>query len=227
MFYILLCMTIGLAEKPRTWTSSDGKHKTKATFIEQSDLEVTLEKESGVLIKVKIDKLSKIDQNYLKRQPIKKPQPQKVFFGTHFITWTESNEPWSFGYSRVLDGPKSVIEQKIYPHLKIFNIIDSHTMLVKYEVPPPVYDQEQLFCLYGLETKGRSVGQSLSSLFIVVAGTYEYSTVMNSSNVVPFCFSYKWVEQPKPMDTLFLREPFQLTHKDNVAERMKSWIQNR
>ncbi|MBQ9872839.1 MAG: hypothetical protein IJM30_00030 [Thermoguttaceae bacterium] len=52
--------------KPRIWTDITGKHKITATFVAQKGSKVKLEREDGKTITMEIEKLSKMDQAYLK-----------------------------------------------------------------------------------------------------------------------------------------------------------------
>ena len=52
----------------RTWTSKNGKHTTESRYIGHENLAVTIEKDDKKQVTVKLDSLSKDDQEYVRNQ---------------------------------------------------------------------------------------------------------------------------------------------------------------
>jgi F0F1-type ATP synthase epsilon subunit len=59
--------------KWRTWVSANGKFKTHAKFVKQIGGVVTLEKESGKTVDLKMDQLSAADQEFVKKRGWESP----------------------------------------------------------------------------------------------------------------------------------------------------------
>lgn len=78
-FFLLLTFAVSAGEI-RTWTSSGGKHKTEAEFIDLSEdgKTVTLKKADGKEIEVPLEKISQIDREYATKQKALTTQPKKV-----------------------------------------------------------------------------------------------------------------------------------------------------
>jgi hypothetical protein len=55
----------------RTWTSSDSKYTTEAEYVDQTEESVRLKKTDGSVITVRINKLSKADRDWLRREKTK------------------------------------------------------------------------------------------------------------------------------------------------------------
>lgn len=58
---------ITFAEDFRTWSDATGKHRREAQFVELKDGNVHLKKEDGTVIFLPIEKLSKTDQEYARK----------------------------------------------------------------------------------------------------------------------------------------------------------------
>jgi thiol-disulfide isomerase/thioredoxin len=54
----------------RTWTDNSGKHTIKAEIVHVEDNEVTLRKSNGKLVVLLIDKLSAVDQVFIRKQKV-------------------------------------------------------------------------------------------------------------------------------------------------------------
>ncbi len=71
------------ADKPkssefRTWTDITGKFKTEAAFVDLKDGKVQLQKKDGIIVSLRIEKLSEADQDWV-RGRTKKPGPPGPF----------------------------------------------------------------------------------------------------------------------------------------------------
>lgn len=56
-------------EEKRTWTDLTGKHKVEAKLLSRTSSQVTLIKDDGKEVTLSIDKLSQVDQKWLKENP--------------------------------------------------------------------------------------------------------------------------------------------------------------
>lgn len=64
---VLIFSSVALSQsKPRTWSSSDGKYKIKASLKKVEDQKATFEKEYKTEVEVPLEKLSSKDRNYIR-----------------------------------------------------------------------------------------------------------------------------------------------------------------
>ncbi len=74
-FAVCVCMAVASEPEARTWTDASGKFKIDGKFVEVSDGKVVLEREDGTRRRIRLDKLSKADQEYIKELQANQENP--------------------------------------------------------------------------------------------------------------------------------------------------------